>query len=386
MLIRSFVKELSARLKEPAPAIQVVLGPRQVGKTYGVEQHLLPGLRTAFHFATADDSLGGSLDWIDAQWQKALERGRGTVLIIDEIQHIDNWAKRVKQLWDKQKDPPSKRVLKVVLLGSSSLSLQKGLTESLTGRFEELRVSHWSFPEMKQAFECSLENYLLFGGYPGGWEFHSNFTRWFSYLKSSVIDTVIGKDILWQNRVTKPALFRQAFEILCHYPAQEISYNKLLGQLQDKGNVDLVKYYIELYEGAYLFKGVPKYAVKGTMKKGSSPKILPLCPALSTLAFGKTPDPATVGRIFEACVGADLLRISNAELFYWRDGKHEVDFVLKSGSDLFGIEVKTTEQKKTAGLVSFRERYKRVRTCIVGKENYERFSNDPMKFLERVSV
>lgn len=386
MLVRSFVHDLKARLLEDAPLIQVVLGPRQVGKTFGVREHLLPKIKGLYHFCTADDSLSGTSDWIDAQWQRALEMGKGTTLIIDEIQNIDNWAKRIKALWDLQKDPPSKRMLKVVLLGSSSLSLQKGLTESLAGRFEEIRASHWSFPEMQKAFKCDLDDYLIFGGYPGAWNFHKDYGRWFSYLKGSVIDTVIGKDILLQNRVQKPALFRQAFEILCHYPAQEVSYNKLLGQLQDRGNTDLVKYYIELYEGAFLFKTLSKYAIKGTVKKSSSPKILPLCPALSTLAFGQNATLTEKGRILEAAVGADLFRIPNCDLFYWRDGKYEVDYVLKIDRQIYGIEVKSARTEKTSGLMAFRARFPKIRTCMITRENYLQFTKEPVIFLERVSV
>jgi len=384
VITRAFVQTLLQRLQEKSPLIQVVLGPRQVGKTTGVMQ-MLEKLKAPHFYASADDTLSVSNQWIQEQWQAAREKGTGTLLVIDEVQKIHNWAEVVKKLWDSQKRTPG---LKCVLLGSSSLSLQKGLTESLAGRFELLPVYHWSFLESQEAFGYDLDTYLRYGGYPGAHAYLRDPSRWFSYLKSSIVDAVIGQDILTQQTVSKPALFRQAFEILCGYPAQEVSYTKLLGQLHDKGNTDLVKHYLELYEGAFLFRSLFKYAARTLRVKTSSPKIIPLAPALYTLAAGrKALDNADQkGHVFEAVVGMDLLRIAGAQVYYWREGNDEVDFILTYEGSLYAIEVKSGRRKKAAGLTAFKTHYPKTKTCLITPENYPRFTRSPIEFLEQLAI
>jgi hypothetical protein len=384
VITREFVQVLLGRLQEPEPRIQVVLGPRQVGKTTGVQQMLsrLPG---SHHYVSADDTLTVSNQWIQEQWQTAREKGPRTVLVIDEIQKIRNWAEAIKRLWDAQKSVAG---IKCVLLGSSSLSLQKGLTESLAGRFELLPVWHWSYLESQEAFGYTLETYLRYGGYPGAHLYLDDFNRWFSYIKSSIIDPVIGQDILSQQSISKPALFRQAFEILCGYPAQEVSYTKLLGQLHDRGNTDLVKHYLELYEGAFLFTSLFKYAAKTIRVKASSPKIIPRAPALYTLASGRhaLDDSEKKGHVFEAAVGSDLLRIPGAQLYYWRDGNMEVDFVLVYQGNLYAIEVKSGRRKSTGHLLIFQKRHPKAKACVITMDNYVDFVRSPIDFLSRVSI
>jgi hypothetical protein len=307
---RAFVARLEKRLCGEAPLIQVLVGPRQVGKTTGMRQ-LLARTPGNCHYANADDLLVTDRRWLLEQWQKALLLGDGALLVVDEIQKIPNWSEAIKSLWDVQP-----RRLRVVLLGSSSLQIQSGLTESLAGRFELTRICHWSFTELRDAFGYDLERYLLYGGYPGAVAFEGDYDRWYAYLKDAIVEAVIGKDILQNRKVANPALFRQAFEILCRYPAQEISYTKLLGQLQDKGNTDLVKYYLELYAGAFLIYSLEKYSAKGWLTRSSSPKILMACPALYTMTAGPRTlaNPELRGRLFELAVGAELLQLPG-ELF-----------------------------------------------------------------------
>ncbi len=378
---RKFINTLLSRLKEPAPLIQAILGPRQVGKTTAIRQ-LLADIQIPFHYCSADLSISLPSSWIIEQWQEALLKGEGSLLVIDEIQKISNWSELLKKLWD---DSISNKRIKVIILGSSSLKIQKGLTESLTGRFELIRVFHWSFSEYKEAFGCDLNSYLQYGGYPGSFEYINDYSRWHSYIKDSVIETVIGQDILSLTSVSNPALFRQAFEILSSYPAQEISYNKLLGQLQDRGNTDLVKKYIELYEGAFLFRALEKYSNKATLRKSSTPKILPLCPCLATVHQGKEAlaDNEFRGRLFELAVGADLNRLQG-ELYYWREGSNEVDYIYKLGKTVWSIEVKSGRKKSVRGLEKFTDKFPKARMVIVNSDNYESFSADPENFLERL--
>ncbi len=373
---RAFVAQLEKRLTGQAPLIQVLVGPRQVGKTTGMRQ-LLDRALGHYHYANADDLLVADRTWLLEQWQKALLLGDGTLLVIDEIQKIPNWSEALKSLWDVQ---PHR--LRVVLLGSSSLQIQSGLTESLAGRFELTRIYHWTFTELERAFGYDLERYLLYGGYPGAVAFEGDYDRWYAYLKDAIVEAVIGKDILQNRKVANPALFRQAFEILCHYPAQEISYTKLLGQLQDKGNTDLVKYYLELYAGAFLIYSLEKYSAKGWLTRSSSPKILAACPALHTMTAGPQAlaDPQQRGRVFELAVGAELLQLPG-ELFYWREKNMEVDFVYRYQGRLYAIEVKSGRKKSATGLDAFMKHFPEASPVILTPDNFPALSEDPKKFL-----
>ena len=374
---RPFVAQLEKRLLAEQPLIQVLVGPRQVGKTTGMRQ-LLARYPHDNHYANADDLLVTDRTWLLEQWQKARLLGDGALLVIDEIQKIPNWSETLKSLWDK-----NPRSLKVVVLGSSSLQIQTGLTESLAGRFEMTRVYHWTYTELKSAFGYDLERFLLYGGYPGSVPFEEEFDRWYAYLKDSIVEAVIGKDILLNRKVGNPALFRQAFEILCRYPAQEISYTKLLGQLQDKGNTGLIRYYIELYAGAFLMQPLEKYSAKGWLTRSSSPKILISCPALYTMTAGPRvlDDPERRGRVFELAVGAQLLQLPG-ELFYWREKNAEVDFVYRCQGRLYAIEVKSGRRKSARGLEAFMKQFSDACPVILSMDNFPQFSANPSKFLD----
>ncbi len=373
---RNFVKQLEKRLTGEQPLIQVLVGPRQVGKTTGMRQ-LLARYPKNTHFANADDLLVTDRTWLLEQWQKARLMGAGALLVIDEIQKVPNWSETLKSLWDKNPGEIS-----VVVLGSSSLQIQTGLTESLAGRFELTRIYHWTFTELKNAFGYDLDRYLLYGGYPGSVSYEEDYDRWYGYLKDSIVEAVIGKDILLNRTVRNPALFRQAFEILCRYPAQEISYTKLLGQLQDKGNTDLIKYYIELYAGAFLIHPLEKYSAKGWLTRSSSPKIIVSCPALYTMTEGPRvlDDPERRGRVFELAVGAQLLQLPG-ELFYWRENNAEVDFIYRYQGRLYAIEVKSGRRKSAKGLEAFMKQFPDASPIILDMNNFTLFSENPIKFL-----
>ncbi len=376
---RPFVALLEKRLTTELPLIQVLLGPRQVGKTTGVRQ-LLARYPYQSHYANGDDLLSADRTWLLEQWQKARLMGEGTLLVIDEIQKIPNWSEILKSLWDT-----NPRALRVVVLGSSSLLLQTGLTESLAGRFEMIRIYHWTYSELKQAFGYDLERFLTYGGYPGSVSYENEFNRWYAYLKDSIVEAVIGKDILMNRKVGNPALFRQAFEIICRYPAQEISYTKLLGQLQDKGNTDLIKYYIELYAGAFLIQSLEKYSAKGWLTRSSSPKILLSCPALYTMTEGPRvlEDPDRRGRVFELAVGAELQQ-QTGELYYWRESNVEVDFVYRYQGKLFAIEVKSGRKKSKKGLEAFARHFPHAHPVVITMENFPLFSENPTNFLSQL--
>jgi predicted AAA+ superfamily ATPase len=378
---RAFVTQLAQRFTAVQPFIQVVVGPRQVGKTTGVRQLLAQG-PWPHHYANADDVLVSDRSWLLEHWQQALLQGEGALLVVDEIQKVTNWPETIKALWDAK---PGR--LRVLLLGSSALQIHAGATESLAGRFELLRVHHWTYAELKAAFDYDLPRYLTFGGYPGAVSLEHDPDRWYAYMKDAIVEAVIGKDILQSHKVTNPALFRQAFQILCAYPAQEISYTKLLGQLQDRGNTDLIKHYIALYGGAFMLHALQKYSPRAWLTRSSSPKMLPACPALFSMVAGVNVAKSAEerGRAFELAVGAELVQ-QPGQVFYWRERNDEVDFVYQDRAALYAIEVKSDCKKSAKGLDAFVAQVPQALRVVVSPENFERFSADPRAFLKQVAV
>jgi uncharacterized protein len=267
---RGFTEKLQTRLAQDLNFLQVVTGPRQIGKTTGLEQIVAQWHGTSI-MVTADELRAPNRDWIDLQWQRARQLGPGTLLVIDEVQKIPQWSSSIKYLFDQDR-----RALKVVLLGSASLTMQQGLKESLAGRYEILHAHHWNLHECRESLGWSLDEYLKFGGYPAAGELIADVDRWQSFMKNSIIEPVLFKDILDLASINKPALFRQTFELAMAYPAQEISLQKILGQLQDRGNVTTIKHYLELLEGAFLLKTLQKFTGSEVKKRASSPKIVPL--------------------------------------------------------------------------------------------------------------
>ncbi|HEV2701696.1 MAG TPA: ATP-binding protein [Steroidobacteraceae bacterium] len=366
---------LAERLAEPRRFLQVIAGPRQVGKSTLVQQ-VTGELGIPVRYASADEPTLRSTDWIGQQWEVARLEATGkagAVLVLDEIQKIPAWSETVKRLWDE--DTRSKRPLKAVLLGSAPLLIAQGLTESLAGRFETLRLPHWSYAEMREAFDFTLDEYLYFGGYPGAAPLAHDPVRWARYIADSLIETSIARDVLLLTRVDKPALLRRLFELACRYSGQILSYTKMLGQLQDAGNTTTLAHYLELLAGAGMVCGLPKYVGDAARSRGSSPKLQVLNTALMTVTAAVTPDEAKSdrefrGRLIESAIGAHLANAAAAgdcELFYWRDRGQEVDFVVKAGAHLTGIEVKSGRAPLAhAGTAAFAATFKARRTLMVG--------------------
>lgn len=374
MYTREIAKEITRRLQEKRRFLQVILGPRQVGKTTAIQQ-VLPQTGIPFHYAAADLPAPPPAEWIQRQWdlgRMKLAGRRPAVLVLDEVQKISQWSTLAKRLWDE--DTRHGRPLHVVLLGSSSLLIQKGLTESLAGRFELIRFPHWSWVECRDAFRWSLDQYLYFGGYPGSASLIQEEGRWSQYIRDSLIEAAISKDILLLSRVEKPALLRQLFVLACEYGGQILSYQKLLGQLTDAGNTTTLAHYQRLLESAFLIAGLPKWSGATIRRRSSSPKWLPLNTGLATALSGRSfqewrADPLAWGRLVEMAVGAHLANrglLERMEVYYWREGNLEVDFVLRKGSKIAAIEVKSGGKgMHRSGLDEFAGRY-RARTFVVG--------------------
>ncbi len=371
------------QLPPQANLIQVLLGPRQIGKTTAVQQ-IAKAWDGPVVFATADLPFPPNQDWIRAQWQSARAyNDRRTLLILDEIQKVAQWSNAVKALIDEERQRRSG--MRIVLLGSASWTIEQGLGDTLAGRFEIIRAYHWDYRECSQAFDWDLRHFLKYGGYPVPAQFVEDPERWRQFLLDSIIEPMLSKDILPLKQIAKPALFRQAFALAMSYPAQEISINKLMGQLQDGGNTATLKNYLDLMESGYAIRLLEKYSTRPLSRKSSVPKLVPLCPALVhafVSAKRVDTDPEWFGRVFENAIGAHLCQ-HFGDVSYWRDGNSEVDYVVVWEGRLIALEIKSGRKKSAKGLIDFKEHFPKAELVLMDRELGERFllAEDPKRFL-----
>lgn len=376
MIQRSYFQTIKNRLNEPRSFIQVLYGPRQVGKTTLIKQ-VLDEISAPFLFATADDIIGADGVWLRTTWNEArlkIKTAKYTdfVLVIDEIQKIENWSEIVKKEWDS--DTFNDIPIKLVILGSSSLLIQKGLTESLAGRFEAIAITHWSFTEMNEAFDFDIDDYIWFGGYPGSAKLIKDEERWKQYIRTSLIETSISRDILMLSQIEKPALLRRLFNIGCSYSAQILSLTKVQGELMEKGNITTLSNYLSLLKSAGLLCGLEKFSGDIIRTRSSKPKFQVFNNALISAQSELTKDMAKNdhklwGRLVESAIGMHLLNktyTENFNLYYWNENSNEVDFVIEKGDKIIGIEVKSGKDSTNNGMAIFESKFHPTALYTVG--------------------
>ncbi len=376
MIQRSELQIIKRRINEERKFIQVIMGPRQIGKTTLILQ-LLEQVKFEHHFVSADAVSASNSVWIEQIWEAARikfhqSKSNELLLVIDEIQKIENWSDQVKQEWDK--DTREHRNIKVILLGSSRLLIQRGLTESLAGRFETIHLGHWSFDEMNSAFGWNIEQYIYFGAYPGAASLINDEIRWKNYVKDALIEASISKDILMLTRVDKPAVLKRLFEMGSVYSGQILSFTKILGQLQDVGNTTTLSHYLRLLSDSGLLGGIEKFAGDIIRIRSSSPKFQVYNNALFTSQDKYTFEsalgvPNYWGRLIESAVGSHLINNSYTKrfnLYYWRENNHEVDFILEKDGTLLSIEVKSGKRDTNKGMSIFSAKFNPKRTLLIG--------------------
>ena len=385
---RAIVKGILARLARPPDLLQIVIGPRQVGKTTAARQ-TGAAWKGPVRYAAADVPIPPGPEWIQSQWDLARrDAGRrgGTLLILDEVQKVAGWGEVVKANWDS--DRAERTPVRVLLLGSSALLLARGATESLAGRYFLHRCAHWSFSECRKAFGWDLDRWLYFGGYPGTASLADDDAVFRTYVRDALIEPAIARDVLAMQVVAKPALLRQLFALCGVHSAQILSYNKMLGQLQDAGNTTTLAHYLRLLETAFLASGLERFSAGRALRRGSSPKLIlwnnALVTGLGLAGFEEArEDRALWGRLVENAVGAHLLNnLQGApyEVTYWRERSLEVDFVVRAGKKIWAIEVKSGRPARTEGLAGFLRLHPRAHPLIVGTGGMslkEFFSTDP---------
>ncbi|MEK0420236.1 MAG: hypothetical protein RLZZ161_87 [Bacteroidota bacterium] len=375
VIVRGYYGTLLKRLTEKNPLLQVLTGPRQVGKTTLVKQ-VLKDESIAGFYVTADQVTQGHDVWLETQWQRAVAAASETekpfCLVVDEVQKIPQWSEIIKRLWDARNEDASQ--FNLLLLGSSRLLMQQGLSESLMGRFETLYLGHWDLAEMQEAFGVSTDDYIFFGASPGGAHLIHDPDRWYSFLQDAIVETSLSKDILQMTRIDKPALLRNMFDVGCAHSSRELSYSKILGQLDGAGNTTTLAHYLRLLGSAGLLSGLEKLDKSQIRRRASSPKLQVHNNALLLISEFKPfeqirNDHTAWGRYAESAIGAYLLNKSHEKRFrlhYWRDGNYEVDYVISKGDKITGFEVKTGAKSKLSGLERFKQKFPGAKGLIVG--------------------
>jgi predicted AAA+ superfamily ATPase len=372
--------------------MQVLQGPRQVGKTTVAEQ-VAAKWNGPVGFSSADSAFAPKEGWIEPRWQALAAQSRlkaPGLLIVDEVQKIPRWSEEVKGLWDAERR--HRRGLRVLLLGSSAMLVQKGLTESLAGRFQLHDCQHWPWAECRDAFKMDLAAWIYYGGYPGAAPLKRRPDEWVRYVSDALIESVLARDVLQLQAVSKPALLRQLFGLAVAYPAQILSYTKMLSQLNDAGNTTTLAHYLGLLETAFLASGLQPYRSGQTIQRGGSPKLILWNNALINALSGRglqqaRLDTAWWGRLVENAVGAHLLTglsRSTCRVFYWRDRNMEVDFVVKTPTKLWALEVKSGRPNRPQGLAAFKKKHPRAIPILIGQggiELEEFFSRSPQALL-----
>lgn len=394
MYKRPFYQKIMKRVEEPRAFMQVLAGARQVGKSTLALQ-VKDSLSFPSHYASADGSFLHDTAWIVEQWEVArllaqkMDNHQGALLILDEIQKIPHWSDAVKKLWDE--DTSNQLNLKVLLLGSATLLIQTGLGESLAGRFEVIPISHWSFEECREAFDWTLEQYIYFGGYPGAARLIKDEDRWSQYIIESIIETSISRDIMLMTRIHKPALLRSVFELGCYHTGDVLSYQKMLGQLQDAGNASTLAHYLELLSQAGLVIGLKKFSPHRLYQRASSPKLQVFNTALMTAQSHFTfermqKNQKAWDNLVTCCIGAHLMNSSfgtKTKVFYWKEGSQQIDFIIQKRETVITLMVKNTQKEKSfSELDVFCHLYNPQQNLLIGEQGIpvEKFLLTPLDY------
>ncbi len=384
--LRPRANEVQSLLGEGLPWIHVLVGPRQIGKSTASLQ-IARNLGWASVVESADSPVQHGPEWITAQWERAEAASNGDtkcLLILDEIQKVQGWSETLKLLWDGRKHDR----IHVLVLGSSALMMQHGLSESLAGRFLLHRFGHWSPSEMRDAFGIGLEDWFFFGGYPGIAKLQNRIELWRGHIRDSLIETAMARDCLQMQPIRKPTLLRNLFGLACLHPAECISYTKMLGSLQDAGNTVTLASYLDLLESAFLVTGLEAWRPGIQSKRGSSPKLVVRNNALASALSGKRrtdfdTDRTWRGRMIENAVLAHLVQEldgTGAKLYWWRDKFWEVDLVIQSPKGLWALEIKSGKPENPKGLREFCKRWPEAHPMLIGPGGIpfaEFFAEDP---------
>ena len=368
---------LARRLAETSPGrIQLLAGPRQVGKTTLLLE-LADRLGPKAIYAAADApeaALPGFWERLLARAEEVAAANADAILLLDEAHLLPDWASRLKGAWDSLR----RRRIRVHLVatGSSALHLATGSRESLAGRFERLTLSHWSATSLAAAFRITPRNaaelLVRVGSYPGAFPLRDDRARWSAYVRDAIVEPAIGRDLLALAAVRRPALLRQVFAVAASSPARTVSLQKIQGQLQDTGALETIQHYLALLEEAFLVAPLQKYSMQSTRRRAAPPKLITLNNALVAVMDPQGPpdqrsDPARFGAWVENACLAHAWN-SGQRVSSWRQEPYEVDGIVEGSWGMWAIEVKTGpfRMSELAGLLEFVRRHPRFKPLVVG--------------------
>lgn len=371
---------LLQRLAEPAPSrIQLLAGPRQVGKTTLLLE-LAEKLGSVAIYVAADGpeaSLPGFWERLWARAESCAKADGRAVVLLDEAHVLHDWATRLKGEWDRLRR--RRLAVQIVATGSSALHLGLGSRESLAGRFERIVLSHWSAASLVDVFHVdpgdAAEMLVRMGAYPGAFAYRDDLDRWAAYVRDAILEPAIGRDLLALAPVRKPALLRQVFAVCASSPAQIVSLQKIQGQLQDPGAIETVAHYLALLEEAFLVAPLVKHSLKTARRRAAPPKLVTLSNAFLAITHphgmpDREREPARFGMWVEnACLA--FAWNAGQRVSYWREEPFEVDAVIEGNWGKWAVEIKTgaVSPADLRGLTEFTRRYTDYRPLVLCDAN-----------------
>ncbi len=373
---------LLERLAESAPGrIQLLAGPRQVGKTtLLLELHERLGEQSVYVPADSPEAaLPGLWERVFGEAEETAKSIGRAVVLLDEVHMLSKWAEHLKGATDRIRR--RKIPIHVVATGSSALRLASGSRETLAGRFERITLTHWSASSLAEVFGFSskdaADQVVGMGSYPGAIALRDDVRRWAAYIRDAIVEPAIGRDILALASVRKPALLRQVFGVAASSPAQIVSLQKIQGQLQDPGALETIAHYLNLLEEAFLVAPVSKYANRAVRRRSSPPKLVTLNNAILAVMDPQgipTPDsdPERFGVWVEnACLA--FAWNAGQHVSYWREEPQEIDGVLEGSWGKWAVEIKTKKLRLSdmRAVLEFTRRNPRFRPLVICRDGDE---------------
>jgi len=357
--------------------ILLVTGPRRVGKTtlmYQAIDWLLqnesPDKILYYSFDESPVSPKDVLEFYERRvLMKPFEEAGRVFVFFDEVQYVGNWPAVVKKFYDLYPN------LKFFLSGSSTLLLSKEASEKLAGRFFSLKLKPLTFQEFlelkgvekagaeiySRRLEAYFHDYLRKSGFPEivDWD---NESRIAEYIRNSVIDRVILRDIPLTFKTRDFALMENIVKLVFSTPGSIVNVNSL-SRLWGKSKVTISNY-LEYLETSMLARALSNFRPS---LLSTSRKLKKYYPATSSLIF------ALSKQNFEAAAGAVLetyaVNALEAE-HYFRHGKKEINILLKNNG-LLPIEVKETVSNRDLANFSKLIEYIKAKRGIIVSLNQE---------------
>lgn len=351
---RTHVQALLSRLSLPSPAVQAVVGPRQVGKSTLIRQ-VLEKLEAPTVFLSCKSVQYRQTGWIHKEWEIArlLAKHHGhCVIAVDDAQRLPGWAPLLCQL--HKEDLEQQRDIRIVITGSSELELLQQLKDKFPQSHEVIRAGYWTYPEMRCAFNWGIEQYLFYGGLPRSGDEPSDDETWLNWIRELMFDNLLKEDV----KAVAPAQNHEAifdyFKVSSVHSGNIMSYAQLAQKLPFTVKPTTLANYQKVLSRAGISNGLARIQDGGEISRSGSPKLQLSSNAWLTgmmnSRFDKLRSQGVIWKqVFKSAVGAHLLNFAQENAYsvhYWFDRQHRVDFVLKKNDALVPIVVMPGDVKQ----------------------------------------